>query len=413
MIIRHYGKNVVGPTPDLDQYADWRKTPNPQVGDGWDNFALQWNKDIQLCRGSGIVAPTIVSDYSFGTTRAAIGGAALLDNGDIIFTVSNVAATKPLWYIYNHLTGAFEDGPPRLIPLQVVGHFPLLLKDGTVAVALQETNPSTGVGIVYPMAIIDPSKSGGIIKRINPLAGSGEDRLLPRCLTKDSKILAATGGSSIKVVDPDTGDVAACSVPALSIASSQLMPNGKIFCLPGSPTSAIGPYIYDTDTDTYIEVSGSWLPSNNRKVPWGSTVLMPDGRIFCVPADRTHPAIYDPINDVQTIPGGAAWPVAAESLGIRSFWGGVVMPDGRIFCVPGRLAYGKIYDPITDTTINTATLFEPQNTAAGSSYCPPVRMLDGRIYCAASMASVNKIVSVGLFSTDKNYATSPYNAFPA
>ena len=56
-------------------------------------------------------------------------------------------------------------------------------------------------------------------------------------------------------------------------------------------------------------------------------VLLPDGRVFCVPFNSTSARIYDPVTDTLTTPAGT-YP------GNYAFVGGVLLPDGRVFCVP-------------------------------------------------------------------------------
>ena len=56
-------------------------------------------------------------------------------------------------------------------------------------------------------------------------------------------------------------------------------------------------------------------------------VLLPDGRVFCVPYTSTSARIYDPVTDTLTTPAGT-YP------GSVAFRGGVLLPDGRVFCVP-------------------------------------------------------------------------------
>ena len=65
-------------------------------------------------------------------------------------------------------------------------------------------------------------------------------------------------------------------------------------------------------------------------------VLLPDGRVFCVPRNSTTARIYDPITDTVTTPVGT-YP------GGNAFYGGVLLPDGRVFCVPYYSTTARIY----------------------------------------------------------------------
>ena len=65
-------------------------------------------------------------------------------------------------------------------------------------------------------------------------------------------------------------------------------------------------------------------------------VLLPDGRVFCVPASSTTARIYDPVTNTVTTPGGT-YP------GGFAFTGGVLLLDGKVFCVPRNTSAARIY----------------------------------------------------------------------
>ena len=65
-------------------------------------------------------------------------------------------------------------------------------------------------------------------------------------------------------------------------------------------------------------------------------VLLPDGRVFCVPYSSTTARIYNPSTDTLTTPTGT-YPVS------NAFWGGVLLPDGRVFCVPYSSTTARVY----------------------------------------------------------------------
>ena len=74
-------------------------------------------------------------------------------------------------------------------------------------------------------------------------------------------------------------------------------------------------------------------------------VLMADGRVFCVPFVATSASIYDPatgtVSAVAGFPGGGA------------YYGGVLMADGRVFCVPNNATSASIYeDGCSHPTLN-------------------------------------------------------------
>ncbi len=87
-----------------------------------------------------------------------------------------------------------------------------------------------------------------------------------------------------------------------------------------------------TYDDTLTTPTGTY-PGGNA---FRGGVLLPDGRVFCVPASSTSARIYDPVADTLTTPTGT-YP------GSSAFYGGVLLPDGRAFCVPAYSTSARIY----------------------------------------------------------------------
>ena len=65
-------------------------------------------------------------------------------------------------------------------------------------------------------------------------------------------------------------------------------------------------------------------------------VLLPDGRVFCVPLNALQARIYDPASNTISIANGT-YP------GGLAYAGGVLLPDGRVFCVPYNASQARIY----------------------------------------------------------------------
>jgi len=89
-------------------------------------------------------------------------------------------------------------------------------------------------------------------------------------------------------------------------------------------------------TDTLSTPTGTY-PGNNAYI---GGVLLPDGRVFCVPCNATAARIYDPITDTLSTPTGA-YP------GSFAYAGGALLPDGRVFCVPRNATAARIYGAAT------------------------------------------------------------------
>jgi hypothetical protein len=91
-------------------------------------------------------------------------------------------------------------------------------------------------------------------------------------------------------------------------------------------------YNYGTLSDIVTTPSGTYPGSR----AFFSGVLLPDGRVFCVPYYSTTARIYNPATDTVTTPSGTY-------SGSGAFVGGVLLPDGRVFCVPYNSTTATIY----------------------------------------------------------------------
>ena len=90
--------------------------------------------------------------------------------------------------------------------------------------------------------------------------------------------------------------------------------------------------ILDTITSATVENVAN-LVGSSGSFPGGLAyvggVLLPDGRVFCVPYNATQARTYDPsTNTVSLVGSSGSFP------GNNAYIGGVLLPDGRVFCVP-------------------------------------------------------------------------------
>jgi len=169
-----------------------------------------------------------------------------------------------------------------------------------------------------------------------------------------------------------------------------LLPSGKVFCVPFRATSA---RIYDPVTDTLTTPAGAY-PGNSAYV---GGVLLPNGKVFCVPYNATSARIYDPVTDTLTTPTGT-YP------GGDAYAGGVLLPNGKVFCVPYRATSARIYDPVTDTLTTPAGAYPGNSAYAGGVLLP-----SGKVFCVPSNATSAIIVETGYGKNiSVNFCTSPY-----
>ena len=167
-----------------------------------------------------------------------------------------------------------------------------------------------------------------------------------------------------------------------------LLPDGRVFCVPLNSTSS---RLYDPVADEVTTPTGTYPGSN----AFAGGVLLPDGRVFCVPLNSTSARIYDPVADELTTPTGT-YP------GSLAFVGGVLLPDGRVFCVPLNSTSSRIYDPVADE------LTTPSGTYPGSAaFHGGVLLPDGKVYCVPRNSTTARI-----YDPVADTLTTPSGTYP-
>lgn len=140
-----------------------------------------------------------------------------------------------------------------------------------------------------------------------------------------------------------------------------MMEDGRLFFVPFSAT--VG-QIYDPINDRIITPTGNYEGGNASS----GAVLIHTGEVLLVPRSKSC-KVYNPYsNSMRTI--GSA-PAVADA-----FYSGVVMADGRVFCVSGFSTFCQIIDP----KLNTITAV-PGTVNSGN--ISGVLLPDGRILSIA------------------------------
>jgi hypothetical protein len=130
-------------------------------------------------------------------------------------------------------------------------------------------------------------------------------------------------------------------------------------------------------------------------------VLLPDERVFLVPYFSTTALLYNWRNDTSTVATGTYTGTASGA-----HIGGVLLPDGTVVAVPAFSTAMRRYDPRTDTLVNpdTATTFAGNNDYNNGTLLP-----DGRLFMFPR--TVANPVIYGVRNTpafDTNVTTSTY-----
>lgn len=115
---------------------------------------------------------------------------------------------------------------------------------------------------------------------------------------------------------------------------------------------------------------------------WHGGVLAPNGKIYCVPYGATTVLIIDPETDTaeQTSITGLS--------GSNKWQGGVLAPNGKIYCVPYTADEVLIIDPETDTAERTSIT----GFAGSANWYGGALAANGKIYCAPWNSSGVRII---------------------
>ena len=129
-------------------------------------------------------------------------------------------------------------------------------------------------------------------------------------------------------------------------------------------------------------IDGSRTGASVQKGYFGG-VLLPDGRVFMVPSNATSAALFDPASDTLIMANVST----SFGSGFTSYMGGVLLHDGKVFCIPASSATARIYDPVN----NTVSI--PGGNYAGTSlaYRGGVLMNDGNVFIVPYNATSAKI----------------------
>jgi len=85
---------------------------------------------------------------------------------------------------------------------------------------------------------------------------------------------------------------------------------------------------------------------------WYGGVLAPNGKIYCVPGAAASVLIIDPQTDSADTSTISGLTVADSS---PNWLGGVLAPNGKIYCIPWEASNVLIIDPATNT-VDTTTM---------------------------------------------------------
>lgn len=178
-----------------------------------------------------------------------------------------------------------------------------------------------------------------------------------------------------------------------NILGSVLLNNGNIYLIPSR--LGITGVVYNPTTNTILTAPTGAATAPTASESYAGGVVMQDGRVFCVPSGATVARIYNPVTNVlesPTITNGA-FPGSPNA-----YSGGVLLADGRVFITPRGVGPAKIYNPYTNEITNSGNSI----TVAVNSYFGGCLMPNGKVFCAPLAATVAKVFDpvTNLFEPD-------------
>ncbi len=204
------------------------------------------------------------------------------------------------------------------------------------------------------------------------LAANGKIYFIPR------------NAEAVLVVDPDTD---AFDTAAIAVTSGQgswhggtLVPSGRIYCLPSNAFGGTASVLIidpaTNTTDTTSIVIAARVGSMPEEM-WSGGVAV-NGKIYGIPSGTYPVLIIDPatnaVDTTSIVPSGEEG---------RGWSGGVLAPNGKIYCAPSYAARNVlIIDPATNTADGTTI----SGLRAGAGW-GVVLAGNGKIYCMPSGAA--------------------------
>jgi len=123
-------------------------------------------------------------------------------------------------------------------------------------------------------------------------------------------------------------------------------------------------------------------------------VLAPNGKIYCIPTYATAVGVIDPVAQTFTTFGSAP--------GSAAYQGGVLAPNGKIYCIPYASTSVGVIDPVA----NTFTTPVSGSAPGGFAYLGGVLAPNGKIYCSPCGTTAVGVIDP-VANTFTTFGTSP------
>jgi streptogramin lyase len=132
-------------------------------------------------------------------------------------------------------------------------------------------------------------------------------------------------------------------------------------------------------------------------------VLAPNGKIYCIPYGARNIGVINPNTNTFNYNSVVGTVPAVNSI----FWGGVLAPNGKIYCIPCNGTSVGVIDPDAETFSSTTVTGTITGTGAGAfAYLGGVLAPNGKIYCIPCNAT-NVGVIDPIANTFTTFGTAP------
>ena len=135
-------------------------------------------------------------------------------------------------------------------------------------------------------------------------------------------------------------------------------------------------YSYSDPSATLI---GNSYGGENK---WVGGVVAPNGKIYCIPSNAANVLIIDPVNNTDTSSN-----FGLDLSGNGKWWGGCLGSNGRIFAIPQNETRVLVINPSTNTATLTNFGLDLSNNWGSNKWTGGVVGLNGKIYCIPTNAT--------------------------
>ena len=183
------------------------------------------------------------------------------------------------------------------------------------------------------------------------IPGGGSGAIRAGVLHPNGKIYNFAQASYVIILDPESAAQSTVTLLAgrgLGIPAGEgvaLAPNGRIYGFDQGSASGTSVVVFDpsNNSSTTIGFAGLYIDHEGG-------ILAPNGKIYCIPAD-TATAVMRIDPDAMTVTTLGNMLIGGIPSGgtKQNYQGGVLAPNGKIYCVPEGATALVIIDPATDT----------------------------------------------------------------